>query len=68
LLLRGLANAQAELRCGVTTLREWFRRSAGFFADHLKRYSKSRRQARDAGSNHGDSRSGAANRLGGLAY
>jgi hypothetical protein len=30
---------------GVSTLREWFRRSAGFFADHLKRYSKSRRQA-----------------------
>jgi hypothetical protein len=27
------------------TLREWFRRPAGFFADHLKRYSKSRRQA-----------------------
>lgn len=30
---------------GVSTLREWFRRPAGFFADHLKRYSKSRRQA-----------------------
>lgn len=30
---------------GVATLREWFRRPAGFFADHLKRYSKSRRQA-----------------------
>jgi hypothetical protein len=30
---------------GVPTLRDWFRRSAGFFADHLKRYSKSRRQA-----------------------
>ena len=30
---------------GVPTLREWFRRPAGFFADHLKRYSKSRRQA-----------------------
>jgi hypothetical protein len=30
---------------GVPTLREWFRRSIGFFADHLKRYSKSRRQA-----------------------
>ena len=29
----------------VPTLREWFRRPAGFFADHLKRYSKSRRQA-----------------------
>lgn len=30
---------------GVPTLREWFRRPAGFFADHLKRYSKSRRCA-----------------------
>jgi hypothetical protein len=30
---------------GVPTLHEWFRRPAGFFADHLKRYSKSRRQA-----------------------
>ena len=30
---------------GAPTLREWFRRPAGFFADHLKRYSKSRRQA-----------------------
>ena len=30
---------------GVPTLREWFRRAAGFFADHLKRYTKSRRQA-----------------------
>lgn len=30
---------------GVPTLREWFRRPAGFFADHLKRYTKSRRQA-----------------------
>jgi hypothetical protein len=30
---------------GVSTIREWFRRPAGFFADHLKRYSKSRRQA-----------------------
>ncbi|MEW6218784.1 MAG: hypothetical protein AB1634_04520 [Thermodesulfobacteriota bacterium] len=29
----------------VKTLREWFRRPSGFFADHLKRYSKSRRQA-----------------------
>jgi hypothetical protein len=29
----------------VPTLREWFRRPSGFFADHLKRYSKSRRQA-----------------------
>ena len=30
---------------GVPTLRDWFRRPASFFADHLKRYSKSRRQA-----------------------
>jgi hypothetical protein len=29
----------------VPTLREWFHRPAGFFADHLKRYSKSQRQA-----------------------
>ena len=30
---------------GVASLREWFRKPAAFFADHLKRYSKSRRQA-----------------------
>jgi hypothetical protein len=30
---------------GVKTLREYFRRPAAFFAGHLKRYSKSRRQA-----------------------
>lgn len=30
---------------GVDSLRDYFRRPAGFFADHLKRYSKSRRQA-----------------------
>jgi hypothetical protein len=30
---------------GIPNLREWFRRPLGFFADHLKRYSKSRRQA-----------------------
>ena len=30
---------------GVPTLREWFRRPADFFADHLKRHSKSKRQA-----------------------
>jgi hypothetical protein len=30
---------------GVRTLHEWFRRPAGFFADHLIRYTKSRRQA-----------------------
>jgi len=30
---------------GVKSLREYFRKPTGFFADHLKRYSKSRRQA-----------------------
>ncbi|SDL24315.1 hypothetical protein SAMN05660860_00131 [Geoalkalibacter ferrihydriticus] len=30
---------------GVKSLRDYFRRPATFFADHLKRYSKSRRQA-----------------------
>jgi hypothetical protein len=30
---------------GVKSLREWFRKPTGFFADHLRRYSKSRRQA-----------------------
>jgi len=30
---------------GVKSLRAYFRKPAGFFADHLKRYSKSRRQA-----------------------
>lgn len=30
---------------GVKTLRDYFRRPAAFYADHLKRYSKSRRQA-----------------------
>jgi hypothetical protein len=30
---------------GVKTLRDYFGKPAGFFADHLKRYSKSRRQA-----------------------
>lgn len=30
---------------GVKDLRDYFRRPAGFFEDHLKRYSKSRRQA-----------------------
>ncbi|MEY3929811.1 MAG: hypothetical protein RLZZ516_1521 [Cyanobacteriota bacterium] len=30
---------------GVRSLREYFRMTTGFFADHLKRYSKSRRQA-----------------------
>ena len=30
---------------GVASLRDYLRRPTGFFADHLKRYSKSRRQA-----------------------
>ena len=30
---------------GVKSLSDYFRKPAGFFADHLKRYSKSRRQA-----------------------
>jgi hypothetical protein len=30
---------------GMKSLRDYFRKPAGFFADHLKRYSKSRRQA-----------------------
>jgi hypothetical protein len=30
---------------GVKTLRDYFRRPAAFFADHLERYSKSRRKA-----------------------
>jgi hypothetical protein len=30
---------------GVKTLRDYFRKPSGFFADHLKHYSKSRRQA-----------------------
>ena len=30
---------------GVKSLRDYFRKPAGFFVDHLKRYSKSRRQA-----------------------
>jgi hypothetical protein len=30
---------------GVKSLRDWFRKPTSFFSDHLKRYSKSRRQA-----------------------
>ncbi len=42
------ANAIEQEACeilGVRMLREFFRKPAAFFADHLKRYSKSRRQA-----------------------
>ena len=42
------ANSIEDEACdilGVKTLRDYFRKPAGFFAEHLKRYSKSRRQA-----------------------
>lgn len=42
------ADAIADEACallGAKSLREWLRKPAGFFADHLKRYSKSGRQA-----------------------
>lgn len=42
------ADAIADEACtllGAKSLREWFRKPTGFFSDHLKRYSKSRRQA-----------------------
>ena len=42
------ADAMEQEACallGVKSLREYFHKPAGFFADHLKRYSKSRRQA-----------------------
>jgi hypothetical protein len=45
---KGRADAiehEASELLGVKNLRDYFRRPAGFFADHLKRYSKSRRQA-----------------------
>jgi hypothetical protein len=41
----GALEHEACALLGVPTLREWFRRPSAFFADHLKRYSKSRRQA-----------------------
>lgn len=44
----GSADAIEHQACtllGVRTLRDWFRKPVNFFADHLKRYSKSRRQA-----------------------
>jgi len=37
--------AEACSMLGVHSLRDYFRRTTGFFADHLRRYSKSRRQA-----------------------
>lgn len=42
------ADAIADEACtllGAKSLREWFRKPTDFFSDHLKRYSKSRRQA-----------------------
>lgn len=36
---------EASQILGVHSLRDYFRKPAGFFADHLSRYSKSRRQA-----------------------
>ena len=48
LLWREKAQAIEQEACeilGVTTLREYFRKPTGFFDDHLKRYSKSRRKA-----------------------
>lgn len=42
------ADAMEQEACallGVKSLREYFRKPSSFFADHLKRYSKSRRQA-----------------------
>src|SRR5208283_2752039 len=41
----GTIEAEACEILSVKSLREYFRKPAGFFADHLKRYSKSRRQA-----------------------
>jgi hypothetical protein len=45
---RSLTTDHYEEACeilGVKSLRDYFRKPANFFADHLKRYSKSRRQA-----------------------
>jgi hypothetical protein len=45
----GAAHAEREAELaqalGVASLREWIRHPEGFFADHLSRYSKSRRRA-----------------------
>lgn len=48
LLWPGIADAIEQEACailGVKLLRGYFRKPAGFFADQLKRFSKSRRQA-----------------------
>ena len=47
-LWRERAEAIEQEACeilGVKSVRDYFRKPSGFFADHLKRYSKSRRQA-----------------------
>lgn len=41
----GSIKQEACERLDAKSIRDYFRRPAGFFADHLKRYSKSRRQA-----------------------
>ena len=48
LLLKDKAHRIEQDACellGIKELRDYFRRPAGFFQDHLKRYSKSRRKA-----------------------
>lgn len=48
LLWKDKSNEAEQEACdilGVSDLRDYFRRPAGFFQDHLKRYSKSRRKA-----------------------
>jgi hypothetical protein len=48
IIWRDRAEAIEQEACeilGCTTLRDYFRKPTGFFADHLRRYSKSRRQA-----------------------
>jgi hypothetical protein len=41
----GEIEQEANEILGVSDLRDYFRKPSGFFQDHLKRYSKSRRQA-----------------------
>jgi hypothetical protein len=48
LLFKDKAHDIEQITCdiiGVSDLREYFQKSTGFFQDHLKRYSKSRRKA-----------------------
>lgn len=44
-LARAVGARCARSNCSVKGMRDYFRRPAGFFANHLKRYSKSPRQA-----------------------